>query len=82
MPTAFTRLDRTGQLNCTREQQQFLGERGLARVRVRNDCKGAAARDFARNIFTRCRVPRARSFGFRKNQWRGSSQAVKKSVRV
>ena len=43
----FARLDRAGDLDRAREQQQLFSQRGLARVRVRNDGKSAAAQDFA-----------------------------------
>src|SRR3546814_15632260 len=46
----LARLDRTGHLDRAAEQQQLLGERGLARVRVRNDREGAAAGGFGGNI--------------------------------
>ena len=39
-------LDGSGHLDRAAEQQQFLGERGLARVRMRNDRKGTAPQDF------------------------------------
>ena len=38
-------LDLAGELDGATEQQQLLGERGLARVRVCDNSKGAAAGD-------------------------------------
>ena len=35
----LVRLHRTGNLNLTTEKQQFLGQRSLSGIRVRNDCK-------------------------------------------
>ena len=49
MATTLARLHRARHLDCAAEQQQFFGERGLARVRVRDDRKGAAAFDFAQD---------------------------------
>ena len=42
----FARLDRAGDLDRAREQQQLFGQRGLAGVRVGDDGKGAAAAGF------------------------------------
>ena len=42
----LARLDGTGDLDRAREQQQLFRERGLARVRVRDDGKSAAAAGF------------------------------------
>ena len=39
-------LDRPGELDRTAEQQQLLGQRGLARIRVRNDREGPPSGDF------------------------------------
>ena len=46
MATGFAGLDRAGNLNRTRKQQQLFGERGLARVGVGNDGKGTPAARF------------------------------------
>jgi hypothetical protein len=40
-PAIATRLDRAGELDRAAEQEQLLGQRGLARVRVRDDREGA-----------------------------------------
>ena len=45
MSAGLARLDRAGDLDRAREQQQLLGQRGLTRVRVGNDGKRAAALD-------------------------------------
>src|SRR4051794_28564824 len=46
-PTALAaRLDLAGELDRAAEQQQLFGQRRLARVGVRDDRKGAPARDF------------------------------------
>ncbi len=44
---ALARLDRARHLDRAAEQQQLLGERGLARIRVRDDRESAAAPNFA-----------------------------------
>src|SRR3546814_1314793 len=46
----LARLDRTGHLDRAGEQQQLLGQGGLAGVRVRNDREGAAAGCFGGNV--------------------------------
>src|SRR3546814_1055426 len=46
----LARLDRTGHLDRAAEQQQLLGQGGLAGVRVRNDREGAAAGGFGGNV--------------------------------
>ena len=46
MARGLARLDRAGDLDRARKQQQLFGERGLARVRVGNDGEGAAAPHF------------------------------------
>ena len=43
-------LDGAGQLDRAAEQQQLLGERGLAGVGVRNDGEGAATRHFVERL--------------------------------
>ena len=45
---ALARLDRAGELDRAAEQQQLLGQRRLARVRVRDDRERAPLRDVAR----------------------------------
>ena len=47
MAAGLARLDRARDLDRAREQQQLLGQRGLARVGVRNDREGAAAAHLA-----------------------------------
>jgi hypothetical protein len=44
-PALALRLDLARKLDRAAEQQQLLGERGLARVRMRDDREGPAARD-------------------------------------
>src|SRR5262249_11774287 len=44
-PPLAARFDLASQLDRPAEQQQFLGQRGFAGVRVGNDRKGAPARD-------------------------------------
>jgi hypothetical protein len=46
MPRGLAALDGAGHLDRASEQQQLLGQRGLAGVRMRNDRKRAAASDF------------------------------------
>src|SRR4051812_43568949 len=46
MPRRLSSLHRPGDLDRAGEQQQLLRQRGLARVGVRNDGKGAAAPGF------------------------------------
>ena len=46
MPFGLAAANRAGQLDGPRVQQEFLGERGLARVRVRDDGERASALDF------------------------------------
>ena len=48
VPRRLARLHAPGDMNCAREQQQLFGQRGFARVGVRNDGKGAAAHNFGR----------------------------------
>ena len=43
---ALARLDRARELDRVAEQQQFFGDRGLARIRVRDDREGAAPGNF------------------------------------
>jgi len=47
---ALARLDRAGHLDRAAEQQQLLGQRGLAGVGVGNDREGAAFLDVARQM--------------------------------
>jgi len=58
MATALARLDGTGQLNRARKQQQFFGQRGFTRIRVRNNAESTTAGDFARDQFQRCFIGR------------------------
>jgi hypothetical protein len=44
------RLHRAGQLDRPAEEQQLLGQGGLAGVRVGDDCERAAAPDFLREV--------------------------------
>ena len=46
MTRRLTALDRARELNGATEQQQLLGHRGLARIRVRNNGEGAALLGF------------------------------------
>jgi acyl CoA:acetate/3-ketoacid CoA transferase len=46
MARGFARLDRAGNLNRAREQQQLFGQGGFARVGVEDDGKGPAAAHF------------------------------------
>ena len=48
MARALARLDGAGELDRAAEQQQLLGQRRLARVRVGDDREGAAPRDILR----------------------------------
>ena len=50
MAAALARLHRARHLDRAAEQQQLFGERGLARIGVGDDRKGAAAPDFTLNI--------------------------------
>ena len=50
VPRALARLDGAGHLDRAAEQQQLLGQRGLARIRVRNDGERAALGDVAHEI--------------------------------
>jgi hypothetical protein len=50
VPRGLARFHRARKLDCAAEEQQFFGERGLARVRVGNDGEGAAAGDVAQEI--------------------------------
>ena len=50
MARRLAALDRAGHLDGTAEQQQLLGECGLARVRVGDDGKGAAAAQLVEKI--------------------------------
>ncbi len=55
VPRGLSRLHAAGDLDGAREEQELLGERGLAGVGVRDDREGAAA----------CRLPGRSSFGKR-----------------
>ena len=50
MAGGFARLHRAGELDGAAEQQQLLGERGLARVGVGDDGEGAALFDVAQEF--------------------------------
>ena len=79
MATAFTRLDRAGQLNRAREQQQLFCERGLARIWVGNDRECPAARYLARNLLTRCRAIALQIIGFGRISGVGHHRQSKKA---
>ncbi len=61
VPRALARLDGAGHLDRAAEEQQLLGQRRLARVRVRDDRERAAPRDVAHEIG-------------RERRWRSSGQ--------
>ena len=46
MASGLARLDRTGNLDSSGEQQELFGQRGFTGVRVGDDGKGAAAAGF------------------------------------
>jgi hypothetical protein len=50
VPRALPRLHRPGDMDRAGEKQQLLRQRGLARVRVGDDGKGSAPRDFPRDL--------------------------------
>ena len=50
MPLRLARADGAGHLDRAAVEQQLLGERGLARVGVRDDGEGAAAGDLAAEL--------------------------------
>ena len=50
MARGLASLDRAGELDRAAEQQQLLGERGLAGVGVGNDGEGAATRHFVEGL--------------------------------
>jgi len=57
LATEIPRFHAAGDVDRAGEQQQLLGERGLARVRVGDDGEGAAAGDFpvaAHRMRARC----------------------------
>jgi hypothetical protein len=47
VPIGLAAAHRAGQLDRSRVQQQFLGQRGLAGIWMGNDCESATALDFA-----------------------------------
>ena len=51
MTLRLARLDRSREMDCPAVEQQFLSERGLARVRMRDDGKGAPLLDLAIKFF-------------------------------
>ena len=59
----LARLDAAGDLDRAREQQQLFGQRGLARVGVRNDGKGAAAAHLVGSRLDMGCAPRGRASG-------------------
>lgn len=49
MPAGFARFDTAGDMNGAGVHQQFFGQGGFARIRMRNDRESPAARDFVFN---------------------------------
>lgn len=49
MPACFARFDAAGDMDGAGIHQQFLGQGGFARIRVRNDGESTAARYFVLN---------------------------------
>ena len=54
VPRGLARFDAARDVDRAREEQELFGERGLARVRMRNDRKGAPARGFVSDAHVRC----------------------------
>ena len=64
-------LDLAGEIDGAAEQQQLLGQRGLAGVRVRDDRKGAPALDLGGERRIRDRIRMAISATFMGRMWQG-----------
>ena len=65
MTRGFARLDRAGNLNGARKQQELFCERGFTRVRVRNNGKGTSALNFFREAHAR--APKQKGAFYLKN---------------